>query len=552
MSGDFYADFLAELKAVDDFLARRTGETAHVQREDPDVRRLVEAIAFFSARTRQAAQDQLRHSMLQLARGQLDDFLAPQPARGLVQALPGGLIADTAHLPAGTLLRLTTADGALGLFSTMADVTLRPLQIDLAELQLRGGSGFRLAIRIRARREVVDVAEPLAIHLSYLNDYQASLRFHYRLRRHLLPERGVTVFYDAAPDPARAGAPCEISFGSAPRAHAEPGAGGRVEELRTFLHFPAKELCFRVALPRPAAPWRQAWVCLDLDDEWPSELVVNKDVFRLFVIPIENLVREAALPIKCDGTRSRFRIAPARPDAGLALHSVIGVFQETPAGPDPILPIHLASGDPSYDVEQVTEDDADGGAAFEPHLVLRLPEAFTAPRLISVEARWYQPGFDELAVGKLEVKLQTRHVYGVELRLLGMLVPHRQSALWRDPAAMLHVLSRRASRVLGRRDLISLMSLLGADEESHHAGLDAELLHVESYEEPADLRRGGGLRQVYRITIGDLDDDRLGLMEGYLRCIEMLLDAWSANPVRLEVHRRVSGARPLLMIGSGT
>lgn len=575
MSRDFYDDFLAELKAVDDFLARRTGDASYVQREDPDVRRLVESIAFFSARTRQAASDQLRHSMLQLARGQLDDFLTPQPARGLVQAHPDGMAGDVAPLPAGTLLRVTTVHSAtvrreLGLFSTMTDVTLRPLQIDLAELQLRSGSGFRLAIRIRARREVVHVAEPLAIHVSYLNDYEASLRFHYGLRRHLVPG-GTSVFYDTAPEPSRPGAPCQISFGSVPRAQTEPGTGSRIEQLRTFFHFPAKELCFNVSLPRPAAAWRQAWICIDLDEDWPTELTVNKDIFRLFVIPIENLVREAAAPIKADGTRSRFPIVPVHLSQGLALHSVIGVFQESQAGREPILPVHLAGGgEPSFEIEQPSEVDDVGGTAAsaegrpasagagadeeagppDAHLVLRMPGAFTAPRLISVDARWYQPGFDQVAVGKLDIKLQKRHVAGVELRLLGMLVPNRPSSLGRDPAAMLHVLSRRASRVLDRADLVSLMAQLGADGDSYHADLDTELLEVEAREEPAELR-GGGLRQVYRITIGDLDEDRLGLMEDYLRCIQLLLDAWRANPVRLEVRRRISGARPLLMIGGG-
>ena len=545
MSSTFYEDFLAELKAVDDFLAHRAGEARFVQREDPDVRRLMESIAFFSARTRQAAGDQLRRSVLQLARGHLDDFLTPQPARGLVQATPSELVTDTAFLPAGTRLRLTTADSELGLFSTMVDVTLRPLQVDLAELQLRRGGGFRLLLRLRSRREVADVPEPLAIHISYLNDYPASLRFQYLLRRHLLAD-GCSVFYDEAPDPAQAGAPCEVRFGSAPRAQAAPGAHSRIEQLRTFFHFPAKELVFHVTLGRPAAAWRQAWLCLDLDEDWPSDLVVNKDVFRLFVVPVENLVRDAALPIKCDGTRSHFEISPVRVEARLSLHSVAGVFQETPAGPEPILPVHLASGDPCYDLE-LLEDPAGEPA---PQLVLRLPEAFGAPRLISVEARWHQPWFDYAAVGKLDVKLQTRHVHGVELRMMGALTPHRPSALWRDPSAMLQVLSRRASRVLSRRDLISLMTLLGADQDSHHAGVDLELLHVEVREEPADLRRGGGVRQVYQITLGDIEDDRLALVADYLRCVETLLDAWGANPVRLEVHRRTAGARQLPMMGA--
>ena len=546
MPASFYDDFLTELKAVDDFLAHRTGDPSSVAREDPDVRRLMESIAFFSARTRQAANDQLRSSMMSLARGHLDDFLSPQPARGLVQATPIGLVTDTAHLPAGTMLRVTTAEGDLGLFSTMTDVTLRPLQIDLAELSLRPGGGFRIALRVRARRDVVDMPEPLAIHLSYLGDYHASLRFQYRLRRHLLAD-GVSVFYDTAPDPTGVGAPCEVRFGSAPPARAAAGSGSPIEALRRFLHFPAKELAMAVSLPRPLAPWRQAWLCFDLDDQWPPELVVNKDIFRLFVLPIENVVRDAALPIKCDGTRTRYPIAPARIDAKLALHSVIGVFQELPSGPDPILPVQLASGNASYDLEHV----AHGADELEPRLVLRLPDAFGAPRVVSVEACWYQPDFDRVAVGKLDVRLQTRHVQGVDLRLLGTLAPHRESALWRDPAAMMRVLSRRVSRVLGRRDVISLMTQLGADADSHHAGVDADLLHIEAREEPAELGRGGGIRHVYQITIDNIDDDRLGLIADYLRCVETLLDAWSASPVRLEVHRRTAGARALPMLAGG-
>src|SRR3954464_13203737 len=109
VSASFYDDFLAELKAVDDSLAYRTGDATSVSREDPDVRRLMESIAFFSTRTRQAASDRLRGSVLALVRGHLDDFLSPQPARALVQAVPSGLVTDSVYLAAGTVLRLTTA-----------------------------------------------------------------------------------------------------------------------------------------------------------------------------------------------------------------------------------------------------------------------------------------------------------------------------------------------------------------------------------------------------------------------------------------------------------
>jgi len=55
--------FLAELEALDAFAARREVEGGLLPgRDDPDVRRMIEAMAFFSARTRQVASDQLRHA----------------------------------------------------------------------------------------------------------------------------------------------------------------------------------------------------------------------------------------------------------------------------------------------------------------------------------------------------------------------------------------------------------------------------------------------------------------------------------------------------------
>ncbi|HSS01562.1 MAG TPA: type VI secretion system baseplate subunit TssF [Kofleriaceae bacterium] len=531
-------DYLAELAAVDDFFARRAGD-GYVQREDPDVRRLVESIAFFAARTRQAAGDQLRRAGLQLARGFLDDFLSPQPARGLIQAVPAQFGTETTKLPAGTRLRITAEDGEVGLFSTMVDVTLRPLEIDFARV-LPHRDGRRLVIRIRARRGV-EITEPLSIYVGNPSAHSASLRLHYRLHQHAT---GAGVYYNAAPDAEQGRDECKLSFGSAPVPRTVPGPPTAIESLRTSLHFPDRELCFHVTLP--SRPMRLAWLCIDLDDGWPADLAVSKDLFRLFVIPVENLVRDAAQPIKCDGTRARFRISPPA-EHGLALHSVTGVFEETAQGRRPIQPVHLASADPSYDLDY----GGDGLDPVEPHLVLRMPDAFTAPRLISVEARWHQPWFDDVALGKLDIRLQTRHIDGVQFQLLGMLTSHRPSPLWRDPAAMLRVLSRRASRVLHRRDLIHLMTLLGAGPDSHYAGIEAKLLRVDSDEELGDLLRGGGIHRVYRITVDDVPEEQLGLLDGYLHCVEQLLDAWSANPVRVERCRRTSAAQKRLASGNG-
>ncbi|MFV8749333.1 type VI secretion system baseplate subunit TssF [Nannocystaceae bacterium ST9] len=536
MATDFHGEFLRELAALDDYLARREGER-FVEPEDPDVRRLMESLAFFSARTRDAAAAELRSAVQRLTQGLLDDFVHPQPARAMLRAIPSPRLTEPAVLPRGTRVRVETLDGEVGQFSTMHELKVRPLELDRAELQLRG-AGVRVLIRLRAYGPVVHVGEPLAMHIDHLGDYDASCQLHHHLAKHL---QRVGVVYGDSPAPSELGQACEFRFGAA-----QVGDAGFADELRSqqrtgvisrireFFHFPGKDLSLAVELARPARPWRQAWLCLDLD-EWPEHGVVNKEMFRLFMVPIENLFSELAEPIKCDGTRARHPIVAWRTEGDVAFHSVLEVEQELATGMDVILPGHIASGEESWDLDYDDEH--------RPELILRLPGAFVDPRMVMVRARWYQPNFDALALGKLEATLHGRHVEGVGFRVQGGLVPHRVSPLSREPTAMLHVLSRRSKRLLSREDIIMLMSVLGADAHGFH-DVASELRRVEVTDEPAGVRGNGGIRHVYRVRLADVPEARRGRVDDYLRCVELLLDAWSSNPVTIRIDEPTPRKRP--------
>jgi len=524
MPRDFYSDFLGELEALDDFLLRRRGGEHFVQPEDPDVRRLLEALAFFSARTHAAASHEVSGAIARLAHGLLEDFISPQPARALLRAHPSPRFTEATRLPRGSRVRLKTEDGAVGQFTTMADLKVRPLELDRAELQLGGTANYRLLLRLRSRVPVDTVEEPLSLHIDLLGDYELSRRFVQSLRRHMTR---VSVVYGDPPPASEAGHECSFSHGT-PRGDVEGaplGEGRRtVARIRQFFHFPAKELSLHIGLPRPARPWRQAWLCLDLD-EWPEGQVVRPEMFRLFMVPIENLVTELAEPIKCDGTRASFPIRPWRVDGETAFHSVVEVQQELETGLEPLLPGHLASGERSYDVD--CDDEA------EPRLLLRLADAFTNPRNVLVRARWYQPRFDVMAVGKLEATLQSRHFEGVEFRVQGGLVPHRRSPLTGDADAMLHVLSRRSKRILSRNDIVKLMATLGAGPHGYHGEVAADIRRVEVHEEPTSSREGGGVKHVYRVCLADFPDERSGLVDDYLVCVDELVNEWSNNPAEI-------------------
>jgi type VI secretion system protein ImpG len=539
MDGDRYQGFLTELAALDEFFVDRRRDQGFVQREDPDVRRLLESLAFFSARTREAAAEQLRSAVERLVHGHLDDFLVPQPTRGLVRAVPGPRLTDPVSLPRGTRVRLRTLDDNVAMFTTTRNLTIRPLQLDWAELRLRGRRGYRIMLRIRSRGVTREVPEPLSLHISHLDDYPASLRLFTRLRRHL---QAASVVYDQVPTPDEVGEPCRFSLGAASADTLADVAGGRyrgptgtVAGIREFFHQPTRDLYLELLLAPAAKAWRQAWLCLDLDEEWPADQVINQAMFGLFVVPIENLFTEPAEPIKADGTRSSHPLRSWQPELEAAFHSVVEVTQQTPAGSDVIMPAYLATGRESYDLAY------ESGS---PSLLLRLPDAFAQPRVVSVQARWYQPWFDGVAVGKLRASLQTRHVEGVALEVQGDLRPHEVSPLWRDASALLQVMSRRSKRILSRNDIVNLMAILGANERGYHGDVAADVLHVETREEPADRRRSaGGVAYVYRLILADADEDRQGLQEDYVRRVGELADAWSSNPVRIELHRRATRDR---------
>src|ERR1700712_2124013 len=87
--------FLAELSALDAFAARREVEGGLIPgRDDPDVRRLIEAMAFFSARTRAAAAGAMQDAGQRIAAGTLDDLLAPAPAALMAQAVPDASLVE--------------------------------------------------------------------------------------------------------------------------------------------------------------------------------------------------------------------------------------------------------------------------------------------------------------------------------------------------------------------------------------------------------------------------------------------------------------------------
>ncbi|MEM9487927.1 MAG: type VI secretion system baseplate subunit TssF [Myxococcota bacterium] len=518
--GGLFSEFLEELQAADEFFTRERDRLDYVDKSDPDIRRLIESVAFFSTRTRRLSSERFDRAFDGLARAWLDELLTFQPSRAMLQAQPGPRLTNATVLPPGTAVRMAEPDGAVARFTLMRALSILPVTLTRCEVELRGSYGSRVTLTLRARVPVTTPRQPLSIFLDYLCDYLSSVRFAHALRRNL--ER-VSVTYDTDEPSAAKG------YVGRPERPVDEPAPHPIAAIRSFLHFPQQDLFLNVKLPERRRPWRTMQVHLDLNSDWPRSMTINRDVFHLFVVPVENLYPAAAAPVLCDITRTRYPVRPAEdaPDARV-LHSVIAVYRHTKDGREPLMPRHLATGTSFYEF--------DSAGAGQPELIVRLPESVVDPTVVAIDAHWFQPGFDQQhGGGRIEASLQTRHLDGVNWSVIGGVRPHAGPGIERNTFAILSLLSIRAKGFLSRADLVTIAKALGASKDGYHGGLAEAITEVSAREDNVQAGGGTALRYLYRLTVREVAPEQRPLLIDLLIQLERLLDAWSPHPVAVEI-----------------
>jgi len=539
----FYRLFLSELDALHAFAEQR-GDKGQLTlgSEDPDTRRLVEAMAFFAARTRAAASSEMQAAVLRMAGGTFDDLLAPMPAAALVQAVPAANLPAPLTLPKGTTLRVQFTDQAyaagkqptlprlfhtaqrpkdrVAIFSTLEPVVIRPLTISSATV-IGARSTLELAIRIRAgvpQRGPID----LDLHVRRMGEYRASLALHHAIGE----QRGAVTaqFGDGSEGP------CRVQLGAVTPASIADEADERhpFAKIRSFFHFPEQGLVIRVAIPASSTPWDVVTLRFPLDADWPRDMAVTPDAFRLFVIPAVNVWSDYAAPIVHDGTKDRHSIHSATTSRDAAEPVAIRGVYQADREMAPLFPFALANERNGYEVEHA----ADGRA---PWLRLRLPDAFVKPRRILVDAEWSQPSLWTSAPSEVTIAPQFQSWDGVRLELLGPVRRPQASPLALAPSRCLDLLSLKMRPVLDRSGLTGVIELLGAAGESPYRGLPDRVDALRVDDRPDPLRRSGGIKHVYEVSFARSPATDAPLMYRFAEQIAALLRAWTQDAVDVRV-----------------
>jgi len=526
-----YRAFLEQLHSLGEF-RQIHGELhphATVDSEDPAVKRIIEALAYFTVGTRMAAQNNMRASLERLLGNYFDFILSPMPAMATLQLTQTERMIETMTVPEGAQVALTAPDGTVGDFRTLHDLPVVHARLEHVEVLVLEDR-FRLLLPIRAQFPVRGLPGALPLHVHYLDRYAASLRLTHNLRRHL---RGVSAFFDERPSDGRPGVPCEVAFG--PVASSATVCSNPLERVRMLLHYPELELSLQVQVPQAPRPWTRLVLALDLDSTWPDSRAAVNDPFVLHAVPVVNLKRAPAAPILFDGTRLVHPLLPNEVDRDRELASVAGVYEvgDQQDGRTTVPAAGLPGTSEGYEIERV-----DTQAGIRHRLILRFRNAFEKPRKIVAEVDWYQPGFSEHAVGPVKVAFTDRHVEGLQLRLLGAARAHADSPLAHLSSALLELLAMRMKPTLRLGELLALLRLLGVDEQSPFQPVLGRIRELT-----VDTRLDVGAvsaRYRYRLRLDPIAPADEAITWALVERIRELLDAWSggdAVAVEVDIER---------------
>lgn len=171
MFNKYYQDELLYLRESGREFADANPEAARFLAQpgaDPDVERMLEGVAFLTARLRQKLDDELpelTHSFLEMF---WPHYLRPLPATATIQFSPLAAVGgEVKHIAAGVGIESVPVDGTRCRFNTCYDVTMLPLELRSAELRREAPAKLTLSFDLPGKLPLDKLDMPvIRLHLA--------------------------------------------------------------------------------------------------------------------------------------------------------------------------------------------------------------------------------------------------------------------------------------------------------------------------------------------------------------------------------------------------
>ncbi len=342
---DYYKRELSYLRGQGADFARRYPQVAHLlelgpgQSADPHVERLIEAVAFLSARVHLDLDNEFPQISTALLESLYPSLVSPLPSMSVAhfQVDPTqGKLTSGFEIPRETALYAKAGGNVQCRFRTCYPLTLWPIEVTEA--------GFAGADAYDFLHDHPEGASVLRVRLECLGEVDFAELEIDRLRLHLHGEwmevmpvyellvsslRAVYVLpAQGEPKKLREDAFQEVGFGADEAVLPRPGhVHPAYQLLQEYFAFPRKFLFFDVQnLEVARGPHRSMDLLFLLDQPRPRGQTIDRDTFRLGCTPIINLFRKTSEPLRIDRRRYEYRLVPDwRDEAFTEIHTINSV-----------------------------------------------------------------------------------------------------------------------------------------------------------------------------------------------------------------------------------
>lgn len=508
-----YQAYLEELEDLENFRAAHLNfhrDTPIELLEDPDTLRLVESLAFFSARSRLHGLRKIAR-MHQVLFRQYFCFLAnPLPSMGLLQIQPSLRIPEKVSFLEGTELFAQTYDGRKATFQTMCKTTTCPLFFDSFNFVRRIQGGYQLEISYKAAHLQNEAINEFSFYINHLNSFLGSIRAYFALSRSI---ESVQVYYDETNIKNKEGVICEYSFGSSPH---KKLFNHPLERIRSRLHFPEQEMFLTISLPPCGKKWERITFSFELNQNWPDQLPLTQNSLVPFVVPIVNLKLAKADPIECNGTKDSYPILYPNPIERFSLHTVLGAYEVVSGGMNPLKPGILDKRGRTYEID-----------FFDHTIALDLSDAFQNPRKISIDALWTQLWFADYIDQEFKIKIAEERASGLGLKLFQQMCSHELPIALNDPKFLLRILSLKNQNRLNLSEILFLMNGLKNLDHSYFK-IVPPLIKNLKVDQQLD-RTGVGPTIRYEFQLKEWDGKNWEIVVLFFNYLNSFLNCWLAN-----------------------
>lgn len=508
-----YQAYLEEMEALESFrVAHRSmhRDTPLELLEDPDTLRLVESLAFFSARSRIHGLNQIAQIHQVLFRQYFSFLINPLPSMGLVQMQPSLRIPETLKLPQGTELSAETYDERKACLQTLDPVTVSPLFSDHFLFYHRVQGGWNLEMRFKSPHMQNEDLGEMTFYLNHLNSFYGSVRVYFALCHCI---ESVEVFYDQTDIRNKVGTLCEMKFH---RSGHRKVFNHPLENIRSCLHFPEQEMLMTVKIPPHAEKWQTVTFSIKLSEKWPEQLQLTQNSLVPYVVPIANVKTAKGEPIHCNGTKDLYSILYPNPTEGFSLHTVLGVYEVVPEGMRPLKPGILDKRGRTYEIDFLTQQ-----------IFLDLPKAFQNPRKISIDALWTQLWFTDYIDQEFRISLAEKQMGDLRPKLLQQMREHETPLAANDPKFLLRILSLKNQNRLSISEIIFLMNGLKNLDHSPFSFVPELIMHLNVTEQLD--RTGIGPVVRYEFQLKEWDGKNWEIVALFFKHLNGFLNCWLSN-----------------------